>query len=283
MWLVALQFNQGEPKLIEHAVRSLELARKAGERFHLAWDLIEFSYLFYRYGRTDEARKHLEEAEKLSKQISSNTNSITFVFAQINLARIEWLAGNHQQARALLIESQAHLRLLGERQMSSSCSELLGLLSMEEGDLNQAQAYLEEALSTTQELETNFILAKRLVLSILFYLQGDIKKSRQYLRESISLTKDLSPYRKVYFLESLFVSPYFQMPDNSVRLLGAICRHQKKKDIPMEPLFKRFCVQAEAQARETLGEAAFESEFAEGQQMSLDEALDFALITVEEM
>jgi hypothetical protein len=121
------------------------------------------------------------------------------------------------------------------------------------------------------------------VLSVLFYLQGDIKKSRQYLRESISLTKDLSPYRKACFLESLFISPYFQMPENSVRLLGAICRLQKKNDIRTEPLFKRYCVQAEAQARETLGEAAFESEFAVGQKMSLGEALDFALITVEEM
>jgi hypothetical protein len=51
----------------------------------------------------------------------------------------------------------------------------------------------------------------------------------------------------------------------------------------MEPLFKRYCIQAEAQARETLDEAAFESEFVEGQKMSLDEALDFALKTVEEM
>ena len=40
---------------------------------------------------------------------------------------------------------------------------------------------------------------------------------------------------------------------------------------------------AEAHARKVLGDAAFEVAFAEGQKMSLDEGLDLALKTVEEM
>jgi tetratricopeptide (TPR) repeat protein len=289
-WLGAIQFNQGKLKPIEHCLRSVELARAAGERIHLAKALTEYSYLLCTDERTDEARKYLEDVQKLSKQISSNTSPLNFVVAQFGLALIEWLDGNHQRAKALFMESQVPLRLLGEKFTSSNCIECLGLLSIETDDLTQAQVYLEEALSTAREFKVEFYVARRLaVLGILFYLQGSIEESKQNFRESISLTKDLNPYTKACFLESLFISPYFQMPRNSVLLLGAINSFMKGFDTPieslsmMEALFQHYCLRAEAQARESLGEVAFESALAEGQKMSLDEALDLALKTVEDM
>ena len=85
------------------------------------------------------------------------------------------------------------------------------------------------------------------------------------------------------FLESLFISPSFQMPENSVLLLGAINSFHEKFYAPIIPLLKRYCVHAETQARESLGEAGFEFAFADGQKMPLDDALDLALNVVEQM
>ena len=116
-----------------------------------------------------------------------------------------------------------------------------------------------------------------ILLSSLFYLQGEVEKFKQNFKESLFLTKDLNPWNKIDLLSLLFVSPYFRMPDNSVLLLGAIDNAQKEFDIPIMPLLKRYYVHTETQARQTLGETAFEAAFAEGQKMSLDEAFDLAL------
>ena len=51
----------------------------------------------------------------------------------------------------------------------------------------------------------------------------------------------------------------------------------------MEPLQKRHFDRAEAKARAALGDKVFESAFAKGADLSIDQAFDLALLTVEEM
>ena len=77
-------------------------------------------------------------------------------------------------------------------------------------------------------------------------------------------------------------SLYFQGPESSARLLGVISTHEKL-DLPRTPIEKRYCIRAEAHTRKVLGDAVFESAFAEGQKLSLDDALDLASKMVEEM
>ena len=72
-------------------------------------------------------------------------------------------------------------------------------------------------------------------------------------------------------------------------LLGAVGSFLTKFDIPMDSLFtlefllRPYYVRAEVRARESLGEIVFKTAAAKGKKMSLDEALDLALKTVEQM
>jgi hypothetical protein len=65
--------------------------------------------------------------------------------------------------------------------------------------------------------------------------------------------------------------------------LGVVDDYEKESDFPLTPSEKRYWGRAEVYAQKILGDAVFKSAFAEGQKMSLDEALDLALKTVEEM
>jgi hypothetical protein len=67
-------------------------------------------------------------------------------------------------------------------------------------------------------------------------------------------------------------------------VLGAL-ENSKNDDTLFQtgPLLQRNYDRAKAHVLEVLGDDAFESAFAEGQKMSLDEALDLVLKTVEEM
>jgi hypothetical protein len=155
---------------------------------------------------------------------------------------------------------------------------------MEEGDLDQARTYLEEGLTLEHEIGSKPWIAFYLVeLGNLFYLQGDLEQFKQRIREGFALKDHFHNSNKTFILMAVLGSLYFQKPEGAARLLGTIYNHEGDFDLVRTPVEKRYCIRAEAHAREMLGNAAFDSVFAQGRQMSLDEALDLALKIVEEM
>jgi tetratricopeptide (TPR) repeat protein len=161
----------------------------------------------------------------------------------------------------------------------------LGQLATEEGNLDQAQAYLEEALATARELELyEYMMYRLAILGNILYLQGNIERAKQNFMEGIHLAKGRGIFPKANFLVLMLHSIYLEKPENSARIIGVIDNSRREMEDPMDPLFKRnYYDRAEAHARTVLGDVAFESAFAEGQKMSVDEALDLVLMAVEEM
>jgi predicted ATPase len=270
--------RQAKAKFRDTHLKWLELARKVGERLNLANALLAYAEWLFSFNQLDEARKHAEESDRLYEEIGSNTrNSLLY-------AEIEWLNGDYQKASSLFMEMQEHLGLLGEKHVRSFCIANLGLLAMEVSDLNRARAYLDQALILAREAGFKYDIAFRLVeLSNLSYLQGNPEEFRRNFKEALSLKNYLDEGLKPYILMTILGSLYSQKPECSARLLGVIDHYGKADDFPFTPIDKRNGEPAEVHAREVLGDAAFESAFAEGQKMTLDEALDLALKTVEEM
>lgn len=58
--------------------------------------------------------------------------------------------------------------------------------------------------------------------------------------------------------------------------------YERVYDVPLHPRRKRYCDRAEVHIRRMIREEDFDSAFTAGEKMSLDEALDLALKTVEE-
>jgi predicted ATPase/class 3 adenylate cyclase len=270
----------GEPKLSEQRLlQALEFTRRAGERSEMAEALLNYSRWLIIFNRVNDARIHTEEAEKLLKQIGSDTSDTSFLFAQI-----AWLNDDYQKSRSIYVELQAHFGLLGEKYLRSAAIENLGQLAMDQGDLDQAQAYLEQALATAREIEYEEPIAYRLVkLGIIFYLQRKIDKCKQYFKEGILIAKVLPFFRKTNILILMINYMYTQKLETSVHILASISNSPRESIRPIALRWKHYYDRVEAHARESLGDEAFESAFAEGQKMSLDEALDLALEIVDEM
>lgn len=270
----------GELKPSERITRRLKPARKAGERIQLADALFVYSIWHFTYGRMDEARKCAEEADMLWKEIGSNVNSTSLVYALI-----AWSNGDYARARSYYAGMRERFDLLGEKNMRSTLTASLGLLAMEEGNLIHAQEYLEEALTSARDLENKPYIAYWLVeLGNLFYLQGNIDKYKQNLRESILLASSLTKYPKINLLVSILNSVAIQRYVDAARLLGAVRGFERENERPIRIHQKHLSYELfTAHAREAFGDAVFESAFAEGEKMSLDAALDLALKMVEEM
>ena len=279
-WLGNILVREGKLKFSEMSNQNLKLARKAGERLNLAEVILDYAYMIYVFDGVNKARKCVEEADMLVKQIGSN-----YIYTSSLFAELAWLDGDYKKARAFYMEMQEHNSLLGDKEIRSAIITKLGRLAREEGNLDQAQAYLEEALAAARELEHNRDIMHGLVeLGNTFYLQGYIEKFKQNFIEGIHLAKGRSRIAKSRFLVIMLYSICIENPENSARLLGAIHSSCSEMDDRISPLIKRiYYDRAETHARKALGDAAFESAFAEGQKMSVDEALDLALKTVEEM
>jgi ATP/maltotriose-dependent transcriptional regulator MalT len=221
-----------------------------------------------------------EEADRLAKQLGVRSpGERTFA-----VAAIAWLEGDTQKARTIYTQMQERFSLFGDKVYKSICVSQLGLLAMEEGDLSQAQAYLEQGLLLSREVGSQVLSAIRLIqLSNLFYLQGNLEAFKQSAREGLSLRKHFLEAHKVLILEIILGSLYVEKPKSSAQILGAINDSEKESDLLPEPITVLYCARAEAHTREVLGDAVFNTAFADGQKMSLDEGLDLALKTVEEM
>lgn len=277
-WLSSILVIKGNCDFAEIAMQGVELARKAGERKHLGETLFELSYWHFRHNRLDEAVKVTREADLLLKEIGSALNTASMLYAEM-----AWAADNYEEAERLYMDIQERLGLIGEKNLRSAVVACLGILTMERGNVDQAQVYLERALATARELENNIFTAYRLAeLSRVFHLQGNIGKFRQAFRESISLTKGFPKIHKVHPLLTLLQTIYTQKPQISALALGAIDTIQKEELRPLDPIHKRYWTKIEIQACEMLGNEDFESAFTEGQKLSLDDILDLVLKSIDE-
>jgi len=280
LYPLAVLGRQTKLKAHDRYLKWLELARKAGERQNLADALSVNSDWLLRFNQEDRAVEYADEASRLYKQLGSDVLSVNTIFATI-----AWINGDTQKASSLYTELLEHFRVLGDRAWTFQCTENLGLLAMEEGILKQAQEYLEQALMMVRDVGAKPLLANCLTeLSNLCYLKGNIEEFKQNFREAFSLTNHSENVpHKAYILSTILGSLYFQKPESSAQLLGVINNYEKEDYIRFTPVEKRYCRRAETYIRKTLGNAAFESAFAEGQKMSLDDGLDLAWKTMEEI
>jgi len=245
----------------------------------LAETLYAYCILHYQANRLYETMKYANEADKLYKQIGSGLNRTSDAFATI-----AWLNGDYEKAISYYEEMRERYVLLGEKSWRTAVTGELGRVTLEKGDLDQAQAYFEEALATAHELQDQHQLALRLAdMGNISYLKGNMNQYKQNLKEGLYIVKTLIPYIKIKFLLTALVTLYSSMPRASVHILGVLHSAEGDNELMIPPLEKRHYDRAEAYARETLGDTAFESAFEEGRKMSLDEGLDLALKIVEEM
>jgi len=259
--------------------KKIILARKAGERTLLVISLTSLAFELFSINKLDESMNNAREADVISKQVGISFNTHLRV-----LASHAWLEGDYLQAENLLLQMCDQLNLLGEINNRSAVLLDLGELSMEQGHLEKAKEYIDEGMNIWGENIPPGRYARGLLLSSRLYnLHGDEKKYKQLLKESINLYKTTlnRSYYKYALLDTLDPFHMFE-PEITAAILGAI--HGSEKDpflIPMDPLLRRHYERAETHLRETLGKEAFESEFAMGQNLSLEEGLDLILKSLE--
>jgi predicted ATPase/DNA-binding XRE family transcriptional regulator len=278
--LGVLLAREGRLKFRDLNRQCVQLARKTGERVALAEALLNYAYWLFRDNQVDKAMQHAEEAAGLYRQVEPKRSSTSYLmFAKIALEN-----GDYQKAKSFYLEMLEHYRVLGVPYSICLCLSNLGLIAMEEHDLDGGQAFFEQGLSFARTAGIKFFIVENLIhLSNLFYLKGAFEEFKQRFREGILLKEYLDKAQKAWILMTMLGSLHVQKPAASAKLLGVIDSYEREDYFLFAGREKRYCIPAEAHGREVLGDAIFEFAFTEGQKLSLDEGLDVAFKTVEEM
>jgi tetratricopeptide (TPR) repeat protein len=189
-------------------------------------------------------------------------------------------------AKTLYERVKEQSEFLGDRERQSLAITNLGVLAREEGDLVSAQAYIEEALRMAEEVGSKHDIGYRLaLLAEIEFLLHDYGTSRNDLRRSLSIAGELTDRRYSIGNTLLIFSNIFihRAPRTAVHVYGATHAYLQKGDEHLDRFFLRDSDRVADQAHRILDEQSYQSAFAEGQKLSLNEALKLALSAVEEM
>ena len=191
-------------------------------------------------------------------------------------------AGNAAEARPFLEEGVAVARRIGDRGVLSEGLRELGSLYFTE-DLSIAESLTQEALTAARAIGSIGVFLALMQMVIISCLQNDLAKASLYCLELWAVGRDTgSPFAAAFALVAFGLAASFgERPGEGVRMIAASLAAFSQKGANLlggaegDP-FKAVFTKALDRARARLGAAAFEAAWAEGQQMTLEQALALA-------
>jgi hypothetical protein len=252
---------------------AIALAREIGDRQALAETLMRYAISL----DSRAARQPLEESLAIWRELGDRWNVAGCL---AGLGRAAWAAGNQQDARLCLHESLAIARGFGERHQTAFALEVLGDLESAENP-KDALSYLTESQTLYREQGDLMGGASiELFLGRLHWLNGRAAPAQDHFRACLRLSRDWSwLVRITQSIEGLaLVALDRGQPERALRLAGSGARLRQLAN--QSPLPSDLAVELRHRlesARGPLGNATADAIWAEGQAMTLEQAVAYAL------
>jgi predicted ATPase/DNA-binding SARP family transcriptional activator len=266
---------------------SVAIRQELGDRETAAGRLLDIARAAGLQGDRQGMRATLEECLTVHREIGKRDilDKVHYL-----LMHATYLLGDEEAARAHGWECLALAREMGQKRSLGSALALLGKLVGRQGDLPTAQALLEESLALGRELESPGIISGALNgIGTIFLTRGDGAKARACYRESAvvsreaydrwsRLDRDGAQGRIAESLEGLAaVAAGEGDARRAARLLGAAAVRREVVNARRPPAEHAEQEHDMATLCTELGEEAFTAAWEEGQVMSLESAIAYAM------
>jgi predicted ATPase len=197
-----------------------------------------------------------------------------------NLAIAVWLQGNHRRAMTLYEEALALKRELGDPAGIAASLNNLGSVAHQLGDYPRATALLEEGLALWRQAGHTRGIATTLVnLATMAGAQGDYARATALFQESLTLGLQLGA--RVTIAEGLeglaTVDAETKQYRRAALLWAAAAALRATMEAPMQPDEREHYRAMVGRVREALGATEFAAAWAEGEALSMEEAVAAAL------
>ena len=281
LWAAGLlAMSQGDARMASTLLEeSVALWRRLGDPRGLASSLREWGFALFSQGDVPAAQRYCEESVSLWRAVGSQWDLALSLF---NLGCTVNMRGDRTSALALFEESGTLFRNLQDAWGSAITLIGQGFVSGIGGDYATARARLTAALSSWQGQEDK--KSKTDALSLLgdvIQRQGEPKQARGVYVEGLLLSREVGDKaRCALFLRRL--ASVAQLLSQNGRAIQIFAAAAAVWDPARGPLFPTL-VDPAAQDREIaalralVGAETFAAYWAEGETMTLDEAIEFAL------
>ena len=265
---------------------SLGLSRELGDKWWVAMALENLGFITNMEGDVPMARAQLEESVSLAREVM---DPWLLAFCLVRLAgaveRTDAAAG-----RRIREEGVTVARTVGDRSiLSEGLGDLVPFYQLE-GNLSAAESIAEEALAAAREIsDFVHVMLSLLYLTIVTCSRGDPVKAKGYCFQALDFAQETgSTQWRILVMFGLGVVAMFSgQPGRGVRLFAATLTFVRREigfnllegeGGPGFMMFRQILEKAQSQ----LGPEAFQSAWAEGQQMTMEQALALATENVEE-
>jgi hypothetical protein len=229
-------------------------------------------------GHYDEARAFVEEGLMLARRMGDRS---LLAPALATFGFVTRVQGDYAAARPALEEGAALARAAGDTFHTAMALHHLGLLALEaDRDLDAAWSLNEESLALFRQIgNRRMISVVRVAMGRVSRALADISGARASLAEALSLAAQVGDLGHVpqmlYVLAAIDADA--QRVDRAVGLAGAAAALGKSMGTQVWPVILRERDDWLKPARDALGEDGFARAWAEGEAMTLEQAVDYAL------
>ncbi|HLW48453.1 MAG TPA: tetratricopeptide repeat protein [bacterium] len=272
-WLVRGHFTEGYRWLME----ALKIHGSAVQRTKA---LDATGLLALRRGDYATARLLYEESLSIYRELGDRRGLADAIHSLGFLASHE---GDFPSARSFFNECLSIYHEIGARQGIAETLGTLGHVAWHQGDYASARPLLEESLTRSRELgQGRLIIFALWSLGLVAFDQGNYADARSFYREGLATAEVLGDPYFAYLLEACAdLAAAEGQPGRAVRLLAAATAFRKALDFPLPPTHRSDYDRPLAMIRATLNEEAFNAAWAEGQTMTLEQAIEYALTATE--
>jgi ATP/maltotriose-dependent transcriptional regulator MalT len=278
MWAGVLAHGQTEYRSArEQFEESLTLYRQLGDQASIACVLHRLGNLTEEQGDYAEARRFHEESLSIRRALGDRAGIALLLSRLGNIALDQ---GDHASARAQYEESLAISRELGDRRGVYLSRHLLGVVAEHEGDLALARSIYEECLPAWREMR--FQVEEAWVLhgiGYVAYRQGDFPAARSRLAESLTLFREMEYTGGLIRTLERFCGLAVAQGEleRAARLLAAVASQRAATGARTALAPPQEWERDVAAVRAGVGAEAFATAWAEGQAMTLQRAIEYAL------
>lgn len=246
------------------------------DRWGLAYSLARFGFHAQRMGDFDSARARYHESWTLWRELGDPWGQ---AWSTSNLGRVSIQQGQLQTARDWFQEALHLWRAQGNQDGISAMLTNLGEVARGLGELELARRYYDESLSLARQL------GKRASIAILknnlgqvAFAQGDPVLARSLLADCLNLYRELGNKQGILVslagLAAVLCAEGRLIP--GVQLFAAVTALCRDHDIRLEYVDHREMERRMSLARGQIEPEAFQSAWAHGSTLSLDDALVLA-------
>jgi tetratricopeptide (TPR) repeat protein len=175
-------------------------------------------------------------------------------------------------------------RMLGDSLGIAVAFNSLGMVAWRQGDVERARSLLEESLARSRALRARHVTAWALAdFARIAASQGDAEQATKLLEESLAICREIGEQTDIAWClgELGSVATIQGLAQRAARLFGAMEAMHEAMGVVLSPVDRADYERAVVVARAQIDESMWAAAWAEGQAMSLDQVIAYALATAD--